>query len=354
MDFTKLQGAGVAGGGDGGGGGGARSGGEGGEGGGFCFGFALGGGEQQRDQPQQQGGEEAERRLREQAAAAPMADVTADVTAASLLSDLDPIEGAVEIGDQLLLRKANVDDVDAHEAGGGGAEAAERGADLVPGVYEGGYKLWEGSVDLARYLHARESGAEAEAGGADAGGAIGGALRSARVLELGCGHALPALVAAHHGASALTLQDFNPEVLVGVTAPAIEANSQIFSSVDAAVRYVAGSWESAVLSMRGGEGAPAEVLHREGYDLVLGAELWYNEATMDTLATTIAGVLARDGARPAEALIAGKSHYFGVGGSSRGFTEAATKAGLRVTTVWRKADGASNVREILRLTLAEA
>jgi hypothetical protein len=209
-------------------------------------------------------------------------------------------------------------------------------------------------VDLARYLHARESGAEAEAGGADAGGAIGGGLRSARVLELGCGHALPALVAAHHGASALTLQDFNPEVLVGVTAPAIEANSQTFSSVDAAVRYVAGSWESAVLSMRGGEGAPAEVLHREGYDLVLGAELWYNEATMDTLATTIAGVLARDGARPAEALIAGKSHYFGVGGSSRGFTEAATKAGLRVTTVWRKADGTSNVREILRLTLAEA
>ena len=61
--------------------------------------------------------------------------------------------------------------------------------------------------------------------------------------------------------------------------------------------------------MRGGEGAPAEVLHREGYDLVLGAELWYNEATMDTLATTIADVRAT--ARGPSALIAGKSHFSG-------------------------------------------
>ena len=49
------------------------------------------------------------------------------------------------------------------------------------------------------------------------------------------------------------------------------------------------------------------------------------------------------------ALIAGKAHYFGVGGSARGFEAAARAEGLEHEVVWRKADGASNVREIIRL-----
>ena len=49
-------------------------------------------------------------------------------------------------------------------------------SDLVPGIYEGGFKLWECSIDLIQYFvetNARFDGM--------------------RVLELGCGHGLPGI-----------------------------------------------------------------------------------------------------------------------------------------------------------------
>jgi hypothetical protein len=51
-------------------------------------------------------------------------------------------------------------------------------SDLVPGVYEGGFKIWEGCLDLVKYLHEE---------------AI--PLRNLRVMELGCGHGLPGIFA---------------------------------------------------------------------------------------------------------------------------------------------------------------
>jgi hypothetical protein len=49
------------------------------------------------------------------------------------------------------------------------------------------------------------------------------------------------------------------------------------------------------------------------------------------------------------ALIAAKSHYFGVGGGTAGFAAAVAADGtLEVERVWVAQDGASNKREILK------
>lgn len=102
-------------------------------------------------------------------------------------------------------------------------------SDLIPGVYEGGLKLWEGSIDLvvelASSFHIAHSAPGSEAVGAvpDRNGqstdnparaqcaadnndkvnttpAPRSSLRGRRVLELGCGHGLPGIVALLGGA----------------------------------------------------------------------------------------------------------------------------------------------------------
>jgi hypothetical protein len=67
------------------------------------------------------------------------------------------------------------------------AEAIDK-SDLVPGVYEGGFKIWEGSLDLVRFLHNE---------------AI--PLRDRRVIELGCGHGFPGIYALNQASNYSTL-----------------------------------------------------------------------------------------------------------------------------------------------------
>ena len=62
-------------------------------------------------------------------------------------------------------------------------------SDLDPHVYEGGLKIWECSYDLAEHL-----------GGLN--------LSEKSVLELGCGGALPSIVAAKKGARKIVCQDY--------------------------------------------------------------------------------------------------------------------------------------------------
>nr|AIW62598.1 conserved hypothetical protein [Scytodes thoracica] len=79
--------------------------------------------------------------------------------------------------------------------------------DLVPGVYEGGFKVWECSLDLIKYLH------EANC-----------LVNQLEVIELGCGSGLPGLLAYHRGCD-VTFQDFNKEVLEYLTIPNVILNT---------------------------------------------------------------------------------------------------------------------------------
>ncbi|CAE6410605.1 unnamed protein product [Rhizoctonia solani] len=92
-------------------------------------------------------------------------------------------------------------------------EFASRPSDLVPRVYEGGMKTWECSLDLAGYVSDE-------------------VLKGNRVLELGCGTAMPSLAvlqkrlnedppSSEHDRTVFHLQDYNSSVLEYVTLPNI-------------------------------------------------------------------------------------------------------------------------------------
>ena len=53
-------------------------------------------------------------------------------------------------------------------------------SDLVPGIYEGGFKLWECCIDLVKFLNEQKERVP---------------LKGKRVMELGCGHGFPGIFA---------------------------------------------------------------------------------------------------------------------------------------------------------------
>ena len=67
------------------------------------------------------------------------------------------------------------------ESQDGETEYVDAGTDLIPGVYEGGLKTWEGGVDLVEVLN----GVQRNTGGETEGGNAGGEwVRGSRVLEV--------------------------------------------------------------------------------------------------------------------------------------------------------------------------
>lgn len=196
-------------------------------------------------------------------------------------------------------------------------------SDLIPGVYEGGAKLWECALDLCGFLERSRTSP---------------LLAGARVLELGCGHGLPGCVALQRGAVSVCFADFNAEVLTSLTAPAAAAAQPPPPAERVPTRYFSGDW-----------GDLPSLLPQGGFDVILTSDSVYALPSLDKLACLIRHCL-----EPASgvALVAAKSFYFGVGGGSAAFAAAATARGLDVRTAARFEDGASNVREILWCTAA--
>ena len=193
--------------------------------------------------------------------------------------------------------------------------------DVLPGVYEGGFKVWECSIDLCRYLHATPT--------------LCGPGR--RVLELGCGHGLPGSLALRTGASHVLFQDLNEDVLRHSTMATVQANC---GKLPAAAEFWAGDWSCLASRLA--------AAHPDPFHLMLSAETIYNPATYRTLCELVDTHLAPDGV----ALFAAKRFYFGVGGSTDAFSAAVTvhAPGLRCDVVAVYEDGGSNIREIVALS----
>ncbi|XRB24485.1 histidine protein methyltransferase [Pseudoscourfieldia marina] len=221
--------------------------------------------------------------------------------------------------------------------------------DRVRGVYEGGLTIWECSRDLVRTLgQAAETvscddGKEEQQQQEEAEEEDG---KGVRILELGCGHALPGVAAAKLAAARTTdtetpeteterkakrrrrsaerkneesdtfaavarvlsrgaplvlhLQDYNEVALRLAAKPAVRWN---LDNLNVEVRYFSGVWcTNGVLPANG-----------QCYHLVLSSECTYEVSDVPVLVETALACLARRGG---VWLDASKAHYFGVGGGA--------------------------------------
>eukprot|EP00004_Rigifila_ramosa_P019774 TRINITY_DN5061_c0_g1_i1.p1 TRINITY_DN5061_c0_g1~~TRINITY_DN5061_c0_g1_i1.p1 ORF type:complete len:289 (+),score=61.80 TRINITY_DN5061_c0_g1_i1:25-867(+) len=188
--------------------------------------------------------------------------------------------------------------------------------DIASGVYEGGFKIWEGSVDLAQFLFVNPQ-----------------ETMGRRVLELGCGGGIPGIVALLAGAQAVHFNDFNQEVLQHLTAFNVALNATPHVSPD--IAFFAGDWL-------------ALPVPSASVDVILTAETLYTPGIIASLLAAVSRLLRPGGC----ALIAAKTYYFGTGGGTNELHQQIERhypAQLTAARVVRIENGVSNIREIVRI-----
>eukprot|EP00268_Persea_americana_P021302 TRINITY_DN2125_c0_g4_i1.p1 TRINITY_DN2125_c0_g4~~TRINITY_DN2125_c0_g4_i1.p1 ORF type:complete len:328 (+),score=66.85 TRINITY_DN2125_c0_g4_i1:122-1105(+) len=232
-------------------------------------------------------------------------------------------------------------------------------SDLVPGKYEGGLKLWEGSLDLVKTLYNESQEGKLS-------------LKGKRVLELGCGHGLPGIFTCLEGAAVIHFQDFNAEVLQCLTIPNVKANlakdpllqhsshtNEMEKKTSSEIRFFAGDWSEIhkLLSHNSDsecqQGPESSSNHdcRDGYDIILMAETVYSLSSLHNLYELIKKCLSRP---LGVVYLAAKKHYFGVGGGTRQFRHIVAEDGImEACLIAEVADGSSNVREVWKFTLRQ-
>ncbi|XP_065912852.1 histidine protein methyltransferase 1 homolog isoform X2 [Dysidea avara] len=178
-------------------------------------------------------------------------------------------------------------------------EAASKNCDLVPGVYEGGLKIWE---------------------------------------ELGCGAGLPGIFAALHGAEHATFQDYNPGVIHLITIPNILSN--IPATQSPVTTFFAGDWSELVGVMN-----PSDDISLK-YDLIVTSETIYcvesQPKLLEMMKKHVKPVTGR-------VLVAGKCHYFGVGGSMDMFKKLIKDDGYFKCSSCKLVTDCSVPREVIML-----
>ena len=147
----------------------------------------------------------------------------------------------------------------------------------MSGVYEGGLKIWECSLDLVDYIFANKS-----------------LVQGKRVFELGCGQALPAIASYKCGALSVTVQDFNKEVIEKCTRPVFDLNESPGAT------FMFGSWENLADDSQ----------LKEIFDVVIMSETLYNIEYYPSLFNLIDQCLAPNGV----VIVGTKTFYYGLGG----------------------------------------
>ena len=219
-------------------------------------------------------------------------------------------------------------------------------SDLIPGIYEGGMKIWECTHDLIDYLSTDSTIS----------------LYGSRVLELGCGMGLPGIFALMSGAECVHFQDYNREVLNCMTIPSVLASvklgrpklnmgqttftgpatikmdeDQNMDSYISKTKFYYGDWEEFAMGYNNSGELP--------YDIILTSETIYSISSQPKLLQALKELTNQS---RGVVVMAAKTHYFGVGGSVHMFQDLVSRDGHFDMTVTRTI--ATNVpRKILVL-----
>lgn len=206
--------------------------------------------------------------------------------------------------------------------------------DLQSGIYEGGFKTWEGANDLVDDFEHRIDE---------------GRFCFHNVLELGCGTAIPTcfllknkLEKKNRDEVVFTVTDFNYDVfrlatvpnliinwtmtlprekVIGLTQseenPVVQNDELLLtyalleefrnqlSYFNISLQFISGSWGRQFL----------DVLSPDAIDLVISAETIYSPNCLPLVSEIILHILSTSSAKKPLALVAAKNMYFGVGGS---------------------------------------
>ncbi|GAM83330.1 hypothetical protein ANO11243_013170 [Dothideomycetidae sp. 11243] len=215
-------------------------------------------------------------------------------------------------------------------------------SDLRTNVYEGGFKTWECSIDLASLLLDRGPRKD-----------IDELARVANVIELGAGTALPTLILFQHALRSsypmtFTLADFNADVLRLVTLPnllltyawcfeisdtekesphgdlevtpeLVEKFLQALSTRHIEIQLLSGPWGPELAGFM-----PQSVPSMTS--LVLAAETIYSPQSLSSFVDLLAAILKSGPSN--KAMVAAKKFYFGVGGSTDALKVACSEFGM--------------------------
>ncbi|KAM7459124.1 hypothetical protein BLSTO_00143 [Blastocystis sp. subtype 1] len=155
--------------------------------------------------------------------------------------------------------------------------------DIVPGQFEGGHRIWQGCIDLLRYLEENPFPVNA----------------STVVVELGCGHGLPGCYMLRKGAR-VYFQDYNEDSLEKATLPTIVVNC----GVDAVNRakLICAEWSQT-----------AAMIPEPKVDLILASDTIYTPATIRAFISVVNQIATPE----TMVVIASQRYYFGLGGGTQ-------------------------------------
>ncbi|KAK9720787.1 hypothetical protein K7432_003890 [Basidiobolus ranarum] len=223
----------------------------------------------------------------------------------------------------------------------------EDNSDLVAGIYEGGFKTWECSIDLVRYMSTQLSK---------------DFFDDKKIFEIGCGSALPSLYClVQHQTCTVHMQDYNEQVIRLITIPNVMVNTitrpqsdselvnglieldiedvdnnQVLQALSNRTQFFSGDWESLPTLLN--------LTEENKYDVLLTSETIYSVESHGKLYGLIKALLKRGGV----AYVAAKSMYFGCDGSVLLFRQLVEREGqFKVTTVYTVEERVR--REILAL-----
>ncbi|KAI2619356.1 hypothetical protein GGS26DRAFT_329437 [Hypomontagnella submonticulosa] len=266
------------------------------------------------------------------------------------------------------------------EDDGGETEPGLGNHDVKTGVYEGGFKSWESSLDLVKVLSPSKT-------------FLSDMHTVPRIIELGCGTALPSLalfqwslnLRPHDSSSVLSivLADYNPTVLQLVTLPnfilcwaihqradspllqdafssegeldltpeVLGAFDEFLSSRKISLSFFSGAWSPEFVDLIRSNKTPMVEDGSKERTIILGAETIYSPFALDSFAHTVFSLMERERAQGnvAEVLVGAKKLYFGVGGSLDDFVTKARGLGANVEELLEETEGVR--RGVVRCSL---